>query len=1007
MRDSDFAADLAQVLRGQAPPEYADPSLFFANTHPTRGLRALLENVLRRVSGTGGEASPIFRLDTSYGGGKTHALIALSHIVGGRAKAEDIGEFVDPGLLPQGTVQVAAFDGENADPLNGRLMTGGGRAFTPWGELAFALGGAPAYETVRRSDEQRVAPGAETLSRLFAGKPTLILLDELSVYLRKVLKRADKDQLAPFLTSLFAAVASSPGAAVVFTLAINKTSKATDAYIAENQTLARLIDELESIVGRKATLLDPTGEEETGQVLRRRLFAKIDDKGATEVVNAYRALWTTNASALPKLRLREDRAAALGASYPLHPELMSVLTDKVSTLANFQRVRGMLRLLAQTVAELWTTRPGGTYAIHPHHLDPGYEPIKREIVTRLELANFEPAIRNDVSGGQSASSIAQGIDGQHFGGMPPYASQVARTILWHTFALNDQLKGASAEDIRYAVVAPETDISFIEDARQRFVAASEYLDDRPGVNHRFLADANLKKYVRRLEQDVDLELMRADVDRRIKSTFGGKALSLCAFPAGPENVEDAGAERPILVVPSYDAATISPDALHIPEIVARIFKQQGSQGAPRQFVNNLVFLVADDLGREEMKSRAVTRRALDTLKASARFQDLPEHQRSWVREELGKAETNLAVAIQTCYRHLFFPSRNHAIEGAGIPLGHASIETHTAAERPGEGQQQVLKTLREASKIIGSGEDPPSPRFVRDKTPALTRAPMSTADLRAEFRRNPTLWMLLGDDPFIALVRKGLQERVFVYQSGELLVGPGDPPAEVKIDAQSVLMTLEYASEHEIWPRPAKDDVSGAVVGGAVAPPTGLSSSTGGLSVGGAIQPSAGTIVDLFAGVREGRRPFEYEAPLKESLVRIWEMTRRAGVKRVVRLELTIFGPGDGFRLLSSVGGLSLLQKTVRLEAMYETAEGSSVRMELNGTVSDAELVKEHLEPQFRAAKEKSMTATFSLTFKDGLDLASKDPEALTDKLTRFASDSAVVKAYAEATVETTAGTSR
>ena len=139
----------------------------------------------RRLSGAGGEAAAIFRLDTSYGGGKTHGLIALAHAARGMEGVVNPDEFIDLSLLPMGPVRVAAFDGENADPASGRTLEDGLRAYTPWGELAYALAGRKGYERVRQSDERHVAPGAATLRELFGGQPTLILLDELSIYLRK------------------------------------------------------------------------------------------------------------------------------------------------------------------------------------------------------------------------------------------------------------------------------------------------------------------------------------------------------------------------------------------------------------------------------------------------------------------------------------------------------------------------------------------------------------------------------------------------------------------------------------------------------------------------------------------------------------------------------------------------------------------------------------------------------------------------------------------------------
>ena len=131
--DADFAADLASVIAGTATPEYRDPARFFADTYPTRGLKNLLANVSGRLSGAGDEVEAIFRLDTAYGGGKTHGLIALAHLATGLANVANIAEFVNEDRLPERRVRIAAFDGENADPANGRAMGDGVLAHTPWG----------------------------------------------------------------------------------------------------------------------------------------------------------------------------------------------------------------------------------------------------------------------------------------------------------------------------------------------------------------------------------------------------------------------------------------------------------------------------------------------------------------------------------------------------------------------------------------------------------------------------------------------------------------------------------------------------------------------------------------------------------------------------------------------------------------------------------------------------------------------------------------------------------
>ena len=338
--DADLAADLAAVITGKAVPDYSDPVRFFANTYPTRGLRNLLEAVCRRLSGAGGEAAAVLRLDTSFGGGKTHGLIALVHAAGGMKGVARPEEFIDPALLPAGPVRIAAFDGENADPANGRSMGDGVRAHTPWGEIAYALAGKDGFERVRASDDQAVAPGADTLKELFGNQPTLILMDEPAIYLRKVrgLPHGGRDQLAAFLTSLIKAVESSPNVSLVFSLAVGKDGRASDAYAEENDFLASRMAEIESVAARKATLLNPTEDDETALVLRRRLFAQIDSQKAAEAVSAYRALWKQHAATLPTTAGDGDFAEQFERSYPLHPALLDTLTHKTATLGVQSRV---------------------------------------------------------------------------------------------------------------------------------------------------------------------------------------------------------------------------------------------------------------------------------------------------------------------------------------------------------------------------------------------------------------------------------------------------------------------------------------------------------------------------------------------------------------------------------------------------------------------------------------------------------------------------------------------
>ena len=977
--ESDFAADLAQVLRGDAPDAYKKPELFFANTYPTRGLKNLLLNVSLRLSGRPEQIGSIFRLDTQFGGGKTHALIALTHAVNGMRSVDNPGEFVDPALLPKDEVRIAAFDGENADPANGRRMSAKVRAFTPWGELAYGLGKEAGYKLVERSDQSGQAPGAGTLRELFADKPCLILLDELAVYLRKVSTQGASQaaaQLTAFLTSLFKAVESAPRAALVYTLALGKDGKAIDAYSQETQTIAAFMAEAQSVSARKAALLDPTEEDETVKVLCRRLFASIDPAKADEVVHAYQRLWDAHKEALPRPSAEDRRHEEFLSGYPLHPELIATLTGKTSTLGNFQRVRGMLRLLARAVAHLWASKPADAYAIHLHHLDISQEPIRQEIVTRLGQHQLVPAIKSEVAAHAGESpALAQEIDLQHYKGMPPYGAYVARCVLFHTLAFNEMLRGLTAEELRYSIVSPGTDISFIDDARKRFVADSAYLDDRPNVPLRFLAEANLTQMIRRQEQQVDPAEMRAQLKDRICEIFDGTTLNLKAFAAGPHDVpDDTGEGKPWLVLIGYDAANISPDAVTVPQLVAKTFLHKGSGTDWRHNRNNLAFVVAEANSIANMKARMTRRLALASLRSSERLRELAEYQQNKLNELYEKSNHELALAIQQTYRHVFYPSRNR-IEGTDVDLAHTVVDVQTASNRPGDGQKQVVTQLQNIGKLRLSSDQPDSPTYVRDRTP-LKKGQITTAKLRAEFREDPTLPMLVGDDIFVRGIRLGIEQGEYIYKSGGLLLGKGDPYADVKIDEQSMVFTAAYAREHRIWPRPAPEPAPGskpAELPG-IDPPYPPREKV----------DSAAHMPDMFVA----------DDALRAALTRVVENAQKAQMKTFSKLRIRPFDAQDALKLLSVVNAVSNAAKSVQLTVEFETRDGSMVAINFQGSVNEALPLKDYLEPQLRAAADKNLGCTYELVFDPPFALTGDQPQKLIERLARIVSTSAEVTAF-------------
>ena len=902
-----------------------------------------------------------------------------------------IGEFVDPALLPATPVRVAAFDGENADPANGRAMGDGVLAHTPWGEIAFALADKAGYERFRNSDEQGIAPGAETLRELFGGRPTLILLDELSVYLRKV-QRVDhaRDQLTAFLTSLFKAVESEPRAALVYTLAIGKDGRAADAYSEENQFIGDRMAEAESVSARKATLLNPTEEDETIQVLLPAL-----------VRTDRRRFSRGRRSQLPGAVVRAWRCAGRRCRPPARPPRRSVRAIRCIRRcwkpSPARRRPWATSSVCAVCCACWRVRspisgrlqPVDATAVHLHHVDPGHEPIRQEIVTRLGQTAYLPAIANDVAaGGSEARALSQEIDEAHHGGMPPYAAYVARTIFMHTLAFNEPLKGVSAERLRYSVLGPATDISFIDQARKRFVTDSAYLDDRPGAPMRFLAEANLRQIIRREEQHVDAADARAELDDRIRRIFAGRTFEAIPFPGGPFDVPDeVGDGRPRLIVLAYDAVAIGTSVDKIPELVERIQTRRGADGAQlRTLRNNLVFVVADEARKEEMRRAAVRRLALLALKRADRLADLAEHQQAKIRELEAGSEHSLAIAIQQCYRHVFYPSRNR-LGVSGVDLDHSAIDLPATSDQPGAGQQQVVRALRELGKLRLAEDEPDAPTYVRDRTP-LRHGQITTLALREEFRRDPALPIMSGDDTFIRGIRRGVEQGDYVYRRGELLCGRGDPAVSIMIDEQAIVLTMAYARNRGIWPRPEPVAHDGGDGGG----PNG---GTGEQPHIRDPKPSPGET--LPTAPRPGSGSVTAEGVLRDALVQLWEQARARRMEQIRLLSIRMFEAGDAFRLLAAIGAVSGASKVVSFTGGYETRDGGSFALEFTGPVADAQPVREFLEPQLRAAQSQDLEVRFALTFENGLPMQGDAAEKLGDRLSRFASGAAWVSASAEA----------
>ena len=583
---------------------------------------------------------------------------------------------------------------------------------------------------------------------------------------------------------------------------------------------------------------------------------------------------------------------------------------------------------------------------------------------------------------------AQELDVQHYQGLATYTAYVARTVFIHSLAYNEPLKGLSPEHLRFSMLCPSLDISFIEDARKRFLSESAYLDDRSGAPMRFLVEANLTQIIRRQEQHVDPGEARAQLNDLIKEIFKGQVFETISFPGGPFDVPDeVGDGRPRLIVMSYDGVSVGDTIAAVPDLIAKIVQRKGSDSSGyRALRNQLVFVVADDARKDEMRHKISRRLALFDLKKPERLAELAEHQQAKVRELEQKSQTDLALAIQQCYRHVFYPSRQKLGDGS-VDLAHSAIDIQSTSDKPGSGQQQVIRALRELKKLRLSEDDPDSPTYIRDRTP-LKKGEITTAALREEFRRDPGLPILVGDDVFVRGVRKGVESGEYVYRRGELLYGQGDPSATIVIDEQSFIYTMLYAKDKGIWPRPAPAPTpSGSLHGSGdpVPQPTGRSQTSSGSGTGTVPPPPPPP------------GSFTAEGVLKEALTLLWEQARSKNVEKIASLNIRLFDANDAFRLMGTIGAVPAAKKTVAITGGYETKDGATFEMEFHGSVADALPVKDFLDAQLRDAASRTMEAGFNISFDAGLLMSGDAAEKLTERMTRFASGAAYVTATAEA----------
>lgn len=624
-RNAEFAADLAQVARGEGSFEYRDPVEFFARTYVTEGMKGLLVQAVRRVAGKDGE--PVIQLKTAFGGGKTHSMLALYHLLRGKVALEKISA-VHPVLEEAGVnslpaVHAAVLVGTALDPSRSKRPQNlpGVTINTLWGEmaaqLALSAGNPKLYDIIKEADKKGISPGSEALKHLFdACGSCLILMDELVAYAKRIygvngLPAGSFDNFISFIQEITEAARASKNSLVVASIPESDIEVGGEAG-------KTALEAIEHTFGRMEAIWKPVAASEGFEVVRRRLFLDCKNPSAREMVcSHFSAMYRENPTDFPLETKEVEYRNRLLACYPIHPEVFDRLYEDWATLERFQRTRGVLRLMAAVIHELWMGSDAGLL-IMPGSL-PLDVPNVRDELTRHLSEGWNSLVDREVDGKRSVP-WQQDKKVLRYGKVLA-SRRVARTIMLGSAPTVRQqsVRGIEASRIRLGVVQPGEQIAVFNDALSSLQGSLAYLYTSPSTD-RFWYDTRptLRKTVEDRATQIPASEVEYEIERRLKKLrreppFEG--VHIC--PASSLDVPDEQTVRLVVLRPA-ETVTTSIQGCAAMSAVGEILERRGN--SPRTYRNMLIFLAPDQTALSALEQE--TRRYLAWLSVNNDSQDL-------------------------------------------------------------------------------------------------------------------------------------------------------------------------------------------------------------------------------------------------------------------------------------------------------------------------------------------------------------------------------------------------
>ena len=637
--------------------------MFFAKTYLTVGLTNVLKQVGQALSGQADAGDRILNLQTSFGGAKTHTLVACWHlakhpdVIRRSADCAEVREKLGQ-LLPKGVTRVAVFTNQSCNVTQGRETPEGVHTRTLWGELALQLGGVELYRKIEPNDQKRTNAQGLFSDVLRQAAPCLILLDEMADYCvsaagEKVESTTLCDQTISFIQELTDAVNAVPGVALVATL------PASHLEVASPEKGAEILNRLERRFGRISADIKPVADDEIYEVVRRRLFESLGDPAEhEEVANAYFKMYQAHKNEVPTEATRGTYKDRIVAAYPFHPALIDGLFLRWGSHNDFQRTRGVLRLLASVVGELWQRRNTETQSqplVQPCHVSWTIDAM-RAALTRLWGAAYDSVIAADVIG-DKANAIA--LDEERGGEYTAekIAQGLAAAILLGSFGGAGERAGYTTKDLKICVGRPELNWGYSDGALLALEERGFYLRTanagNQGKRYWFGTKPTLTKLLVQYRNQFaslqyDDEIVDAIKDEAKKPNRDGKA-TWRVLVAPQADLPEQKSLVLLIMPPDFARSDNGGSSGNAKSVEARLLKISETCGAKdRRYRNTLIFLLPTTRGLGRLRNALREVAALEAVKHDYGSQLDPSEAKE-LDTKLETAEASVVESIGAAY----------------------------------------------------------------------------------------------------------------------------------------------------------------------------------------------------------------------------------------------------------------------------------------------------------------------------------------------------------------------